>query len=124
MRYIKATRPDVEWVQSFADSRCGKLGLVYQAASFLYIGSHTTTFYLLDGEWFHKSLVGRAPVDSRGWGRGPKADRLAAGIDRAVPHEFEQYRYIRPLRKSVARRLVKPQQPYPKADRGAGKTRS
>jgi hypothetical protein len=115
---IRRTRPHVQWVQSFADERCGKRGGVYQAASFLYLGSHTTTFYLLDGEWFHKSLLGRAPVDKRGWGSGPKAARFAAGRDRAVPHVFEQYRYLKPLRRDVVRRLTMPVQPYPKGTKG------
>ena len=35
LRVIRSRRPEVEWVQSFADERCGKLGAVYQAALFI-----------------------------------------------------------------------------------------
>lgn len=118
VRFIRRTRPAVQWIQSFADERCGKLGAVYQAAGFLYLGSHLTTFYRLDGEWFHKSMWNRAPVDKRGWGSGPKVARLRAGMDRAIPHDFRQFRYLLPLRKDVLGRLCMSPQPYPKPESG------
>ncbi len=114
LRYLRAARPAVEWVQSFADERCGKLGAVYQACSFLYLGSHASTFYELDGEWYHKSMIGRPAVDRRGWGCGPKIARFQAHIDRATPHVFRQYRYWKGLRRGVERRLLLPALPYPK----------
>lgn len=49
IKYIRRACPTVAWVQSFADERCGGLGVVYQASNFLYCGSHLTTFWLLDG---------------------------------------------------------------------------
>ncbi len=113
---VRRRRPRVSWIQSFADERCGKLGAVYQAAGFLYCGSHVSTFLHADGEWFHKSLIGRAKIDKRGWGSGPKAARLAECIDRATRHDFRQYRYIRPLTKWARRELLLPVLPYPKPD--------
>lgn len=115
---LKMTQPRLMWVQSFADSRCGKLGAVYQACSFLYLGSHQTTFYLLDGEWFHQSMMGRAAVDRRGWGCGPKIERFLRHAGRAVPHRFTQYRYVKFLRGSPRRLLLTPLA-YPKAVRDA-----
>lgn len=115
MRYIREKRPYVQVVQSFADQRCHRLGAVYQAANFLYLGSHCTAFYFLDGEWFHKSLLGRAQKDNRGWGSGPKAARLAAGRDRAQKFEFEQYRYVYPLTAWARKRLLPRAIAYPKA---------
>jgi hypothetical protein len=115
VRLIRNERPAVQVVQSFADQRCKKLGAVYQAANFIYLGSHVTAFYYLDGEWFHKSLLGRAAKDKRGWGSGPKAARLAAGRDRATKHEFRQFRYALPLTPWARRRLSPKAMPYPKA---------
>lgn len=115
-RLLKTRRPNLQCVQSFADSRCKRLGVVYQAANFLYLGCHETYFYLLDGEWFHKSLWGRAPVDKRGWGSGPKAARLAAGKDRATKHTFTQYRYVYPLTRWARRQLLPRTLPYPKPE--------
>jgi len=114
VKYLRRTRPALRWLQSFADERCGKFGGVYQACSWMYLGSHETTFYFLDGEWFHQSLWGRAEVDSRGWGSGPKAARLRAGRGRAVPHVFRQFRYLKPMSRAVGRRVLLPTLPYPK----------
>lgn len=116
IRILRKIRPRLEWVQSFADERCGKLGSVYQACSFLYLGSHEATFYELDGEWFHKSMWNRPTIDKRGWGCGPKITRLLANKARAVRHTFVQYRYFRPLNRNVLARLRLPVLPYPKAD--------
>jgi len=115
MRMLKRGRPQLQVVQSFADQRCGKLGAVYQASNFIYLGSHVTAFYFLDGEWFHKSLLGRASKDNRGWGSGPKAARLAAGRDRATKYEFRQFRYAYPLTPWARRKLRGREMPYPKA---------
>jgi hypothetical protein len=112
IRVIRSQRPHVEWIQSFADERCGKFGAVYQAASFLYCGEHVGTFYELDGEWFHKSAVGRQ--DARGWGIGPKLTRFNAERDRAREHRFRQFRYIRLLSRSARQGLLLPSLPYPK----------
>jgi len=51
LKVIRRTRPRVGWIQSFADERCGRLGVVYQAANFLYCGEHESLFWELDGEW-------------------------------------------------------------------------
>lgn len=114
LRIVRSRRPEVEWVQSFADERCGKLGGVYQAASFVYCGEHESTFYELDGEWFHKSAIGRK--DKRGWGVGPKIERFNANRERAVPHTFRQFRYLRLLTRRARRDILLPQLPYPKPE--------
>jgi hypothetical protein len=116
LRLVRSLRPRVEWIQTFADSRCRKLGGVYQACSFVYVGCHTSTFYRIDDVWVHRSLLGRAPVDSRGWGSGPKAAWVRANQHRAVAHEVTQYRYLKFLNRGARRRLLLPALPYPKPD--------
>ena len=101
VKLLRRSRPFIRAIQSFADSRCGKLGAVYQAASFVFLGDHETTFYQLDGEWFHKSALGRKSVDKRGWGCGPRIARFNRDAHRAVPHTFRQYRYLRCLDRRV-----------------------
>lgn len=88
IRYIKRVYPQVGWIQSFADERCGGAGVVYQAANFLYCGSHRTRFFELDGEWYHEMMMNRTA------GGGGRALHLQANRDRAVPHHFRQFRYI------------------------------
>lgn len=116
LRVIRQRRPKVQWVQSFADERCGKNGAVYQACSFLYCGSHTTTFYEIDGVWIHKSMIGRAPVDKRGWLSGKKVAWANQNFDRAVEHRFRQFRYVKFLDTRAQKRLLLPVLPYPKPD--------
>ena len=121
IRWLRHKRPEVRWVQSFADERCGKYGVVYQAASFLYLGSRESTFWELDGEWFHNSMFGRPLRDKRGWGTGPKIARLRGREAEAKPHTFRQFRYVRCLTTSARRDLALDPLPYPKhyvADNG------
>lgn len=107
-KYIKAAYPDVQWIQSFADERCGCWGVVYQACNFVYCGFHLTTFYRLDGEWYHDLLV---TAHKKGGGRGVF---LRANLHRAEKHRFRQFRYVLFLRQAARKRLLKKVQPYPK----------
>jgi hypothetical protein len=111
---VRNVRPDVEWIQSFADERCGKLGAVYQACSFDYVGFHESKFFKIDDTWVHKSMLTRKQVDKRGWKQGPRVAWAQANADRAVPYTFKQYRYVKFLRPGARKRLLKPVLPYPK----------
>jgi hypothetical protein len=111
LKLIRQLYPQVQWVQSFADERCGCLGVVYQASNFDYVGSHESTFYELDGEWYHE--ICRSAI-KRG---GQRGEHLRANIDRASVHKFRQFRYIRFLNKRARKRLntkLFKVQPYPK----------
>ncbi|ODS22889.1 protein mom [Candidatus Endobugula sertula] len=98
IKTIKLLHPQVQWVQSFADERCGGAGIVYQACSFDYIGSHQSTFYELDGEWYHELAKSRK-------NGGVRSRHLQANIHRATTHTFNQYRYIKFFNKRAKRRL-------------------
>ncbi|EHN3638069.1 protein mom, partial [Escherichia coli] len=111
LKTIRLLYPSVEWVQSFADERCGRAGVVYQASNFDFIGSHESTFYELDGEWYHEITMNAI---KRG---GQRGEYLRANKERAVVHKFNQYRYIRFLNKRAKKRLNNKLfriQPYPK----------
>lgn len=112
VRYIRAAMPQVSWLQSFADERCGGWGVVYQAANFVYVGSHRTTFFELDGEFYHEMLL---TAHRKGGQRGAV---LRANIDRAVKSSFRQFRYVYFIRKSWRKRLRLKPQPYPKRPGG------
>lgn len=89
LRYIRHAFPAVKWIQSFADERCGRAGVVYQAANFDYVGSHETEFYELDGEFYH-----RIAMTSPGRG-GKRGDYLRENKNRAKRVKLNQFRYIR-----------------------------
>jgi len=112
VKYIRRACPSVAWIQSFADERCGGLGVVYQAANFLYLGSHRTTFYMLDGETYHDMLL---TAHRKGGQRGAY---LRANLHRAEKRTLRQFRYIFFLKRAWMKRLRMSVQPYPKP--GAG----
>lgn len=114
LKTIKLLYPSVEWVQTFADERCGKFGVVYQASNFEFVGSHKSVFYELDGEWYHKIAM-----TTKGQKAGSRGAYLRDNAHRATAHSFNQYRYIKFLNKRARKRLntkLFSPQPYPKAN--------
>lgn len=113
LKLLKRTRQEVRWVQTFADERCGGLGVVYQACSFLYLGEHTSIFWELDGVWYHNIA---ATVRGDELKKRKSAAYLQANLTRATRHCLRQFRYWRSLRGSNRRRLMYDVLPYPKRD--------
>jgi len=109
IKYLKRKNPRLGWIQSFADERCGRWGVVYQAANFLYCGEHSSTFWELDGEMYHNSAMTRNDK-----GRGKRPEVLQANKDRATPHTLRQFRYIYFIKKRFRSRLKLDAKPYPK----------
>ena len=108
VKYIRRASPSVAWIQSFADERCGRLGVVYQASNFLYLGSHVSPFYFLDGDYYH-NIIMTAHRKSGGRGR-----MLRENKKRAIPLAYRQFRYVLFLKQSWRKRLRLKIQPYPK----------
>lgn len=108
IKYLRRACPSVAWTQSFADQRCGGWGVVYQAANFLYLGHHWTSFYELDGETYHEMLL---TAHKKSGNRGAY---LRANIDRAVHRRLLQFRYIYFIRHSWRSRLRVSVLPHPK----------
>ena len=111
LTYIRRKYPKIAWVQSFADERCGRHGVVYQACNFIYCGEHTSTFWELDGEMYHNSAMTRDP---HGEGAGNRPKVLQENKARAVPHKLRQFRYITFLKRAFRKRLVLTEKSYPK----------
>ena len=109
IKYIKRKFPKIKWIQSFADERCNKFGIVYQAANFLYCGGHTSIFWELDGETFHNSIM-----TNKRRQRGYKLLNDSKIKNRLVKHTFRQFRYIYFIKKAYKKDLCFKIQPYPK----------
>lgn len=107
-KFIKRACPKVAWVQSFADERCGGWGVVYQAANFLYLGHHRTSFYELDGQAYHPMLL-TAHKKS-----GQRGQYLRANKHRAIKRSLLQFRYIYLIKPSWRTRFKKAPLPFPK----------
>lgn len=108
LRYIRSKFPKIKWIQSFADERCGCFGIVYQAASFSFYGEHVSTFWTVDGEVYHNSLMTRDPKLSK------SAKLLQDNKERATSEELRQFRYIKFIDKRWKKKCLLKEQPYPK----------
>lgn len=108
IRYIKARFPKIQWIQSFADERCGGFGIVYQAANFLYFGEHKSDFYMLDGEAVHKIALTHH-ADKR-----PAYEKVRARKDEMTKEVLRQFRYIYFIKPKYKELCLLKQYPYPK----------
>lgn len=108
VKYIKRKYPKIKWIQSFADERCHLYGVVYQASNFVYCGEHTSNFWILDGIWYHKSLMERNPKLSK------SAAHLQRNRSRATTTAFRQFRYVYFISKKSKKDLMLKIKPYPK----------
>lgn len=111
IKLLRRRVPGLAMLQSFADERCGGLGVVYQACSFGYYGEHTSTFWELDGVVYHN--IAMTVKEPERVGR-VKAAHLQANRDRAVRMDLRQFRYLRFLSSAAEKACTLSRQPYPK----------
>ena len=106
IKYIKGKFKTVKWIQSFADERCGGLGIVYQACSFNFYGEHLSTFWNFEGETFHNSLITNN-------NRSKKAELEKRGFkEKATKETLRQFRYIKFLDSRWAKKCKHKEKPY------------
>jgi hypothetical protein len=108
IRYIRSKFPKIKWIQSFADERCGGFGIVYQGANFDFFGEHMATFWTVDNEVYHNSLMTRNPKLSK------SAAFLQANKDRATSDQLRQFRYIYWINQRSKDDVLLKKKPYPK----------
>jgi hypothetical protein len=106
LKYIKKVYPKVKVIQSFADGRLGKKGVVYQAANFEYFGYIWSSFYELDGEIFHQKAFSVKKNNS--------FKRVGHRKAEAIVHRHKQYRYIFFIDKRLRKTMKLKKKPYPK----------
>lgn len=104
IKYIKGKLKTIKWIQSFADERCGGLGIVYQAANFNYYGLHVSTFWEIDGEVYHNSIVTN--------GKRKAKAKLESKLKDAKKMELRQFRYIYFINKKEIKNCLLEQQKY------------
>ena len=109
IKYIKGKLKTIKWIQSFADERCGGLGIVYQACSFRYYGEHTSSFWEWDNEIFHNIQM----TVKKGTKRyNKRVHELQSHKEDAIKHDLRQFRYIKFLDKSWIKKCTKKEEPY------------
>ena len=108
VKYIRSKFSKIKWIQSFADERCGGFGIVYQGANFEFYGEHISTFWTLENEVYHNSLMTRNPKLSKA------AAFLQENKEKATFENLRQFRYIYWIDQSWKKRILLKKQPYPK----------
>lgn len=103
IKYLKGNYPKIKWVQSFADERCGGLGIVYQACSFTYYGEHLSIFYT-DGEKFYHNIQVTAKRE--------KAGTQVKNKNKLTKVELRQFRYLKFIHKRTKKQCLLKEQPY------------
>jgi hypothetical protein len=106
VRYIRRVCPRVRGIMTFADERRGPWGVVYQAANFLFVGSHKTRFYELDGEPHHDMLLRPQPR------MHPARLGTESQPPPGDPAPFPPFRCVLPLQPAARRGLLLKPRPY------------
>jgi len=112
IKYIKRkVKGKIKWIQSFADERCGRFGVVYQACSFAYYGEHLSDFWELDGVVYHNILM---TVSEGTKHYTPAAENLQNNKNRAKRMTLRQFRYIYFINGRYKQKCLLKEEPYPK----------
>ena len=110
IKYIRGKYKKIKWIQSFADERCGRFGVVYQASNFKYFGEHKAKFLELDGVYYH-NICATAKREKAG-----RAGIIVQNnMDRVKKHTFRQFRYIFFMKPKYMKNCLLSELPYPKS---------
>jgi len=112
IKYIKGKLKTIKWIQSFADERCGGLGIVYQACSFRYYGEHTSSFWELENTMYHNTSMTVSKKSERYKNNVGGCRYLQTNKEEATKHDLRQFRYIKFLDKSWVKKCNHKEQPY------------
>lgn len=110
IKFLKQKYKKIKWIQSFADERCGKFGIVYQAANFKYFGEHTSSFWELNGETFHNSIMTSEVAGPRGY----KLLNDPKNKDKIIKHTLRQFRYLYFIDKKCEKNVLLKQKNFEK----------
>ena len=112
IKYIKGKLKTIKWIQSFADERCGGLGIVYQACSFRYYGEHTSSFWEFENTMYHNTSMTVSKKSERYKNNVGGCRYLQTNKEEATKHDLRQFRYIKFLDKSWVKKCNHKEQPY------------
>jgi len=112
IKYIKGKLKTIKWIQSFADERCGGLGIVYQACSFKFYGEHTSSFWELGDIVYHNTSMTVSVKSERYKNNVGGCRFLQTNKDQATKHDLRQFRYIKFLDNSWIQKCKHKEKPY------------
>lgn len=115
IKMLKRQSPSIKLIVSFADSEQNHLGIVYQAANFVYTGatSSSRVGFIVNGKKKHTRSIGAmGGTQSLEWVRN-NLDK-----DASLWVGEKKYRYLYPLDDAMRKQIEPLRKPYPK--RGLG----
>jgi hypothetical protein len=106
VKWIKKNLPEVKYLYTLADGIMGKVGYVYQASSFRYIGSFWTSVYLKEstGEKIHPRSSKQLCIENAKWENKRKIFWLSQAFCEykgIAKIDGLMFRYILPLTKQA-----------------------
>lgn len=119
LKMLRRQSPGVQLVVSYADSKEGHLGIIYQATNWLYLGASTQPYLKVRGKIEHpRSLYDRYGRGGQqiGWLR-EHVDPNAERVEMPAKHK-----YVYVFSKRLRRKLEGEAQPYPKPDSTCGRS--
>jgi hypothetical protein len=110
VKMLKRSQPGIRLIVSYADPQQNHIGIVYQAAGWLYVGEAAgTAAVLLEGKNVHRRTVnskfGTSSID---W------LRKHVNIDAASIPTMRKHKYLLPLDEETETKLLPLRKPYPK----------
>ncbi len=114
IKYIKGKLKTIKWIQSFADERCGGLGIVYQACSFGFYGEHTSSFWELEDTMYHNTSMTVSKKSDRYKNNVGGCRYLQTNKEDAIKHDLRQFRYIKFLDQREKKKCLLKEEKYPK----------
>lgn len=112
LKMIKNRYPKLQLIVSYADSKHGHIGKIYQASNWLYVGKVVTNdAILISGKVFHTRSVRQK------YSRFGGIEYVRKYIDPNVKYVKtpEKYKYLYPLNVELKNELLKLAKPYPKS---------
>lgn len=109
LRMLKDRYPGLRAVVSYADSRQGHHGGIYQGGNWIYVGESVAGFIVINGKRTHPRTVNaRWGTSSVGW--------LRENVDPEAYREEPdpKYKYLMPLDSEMKHQLDQLAKPYPK----------
>ena len=111
LRMIRRQSPGLKLIVSYADTKEGHLGTIYQATNWIYLGGSTQPYLKIKGQIVHPRTV----YEWYGPG-GQKIDWLRANIDPNAERVDmpAKLKYVYCFDKALRAELLKQAKPYPK----------
>lgn len=107
---VKKNSPNLKLIVSYADSKQGHLGKIYQAGNWIYKGISIDTYIKINGKIYHRRSLGSIYKTSS----IKKLKKLFPNQEIKQIKTNAKYCYLYPLTKEMKKQILPLAKPYPK----------